>query len=87
MEENELGILFRKAREERGISIRNLARRLTISHTSLSRFETGKRSMEWETILKVADYLGIKRLERVFVIDRKAEVTCKRCLYRQTINF
>ncbi len=55
----ELGDRLKKLREEKGLSQIELARALNISNVMLSRYEKNKRSPDYETLNKLADYYGV----------------------------
>lgn len=47
-----------QARERTGMTRAKLAEKLGIHHSQISRFETGSRTLELETILRLCDALG-----------------------------
>ncbi|SDI30230.1 helix-turn-helix domain-containing protein [Alteribacillus bidgolensis] len=61
---SDIGKYIRKAREEKGISARELSRRSGISQGYISQIETGKHSTpKKSTVIKLADALKISRVE------------------------
>lgn len=46
-------------REKRGISQLKLALDLSINQNSISRYETGAREADYETLIRLADYFGV----------------------------
>lgn len=55
----ELGNRLKKLREEKGISQLELAEALSISNVMLSRYENNKRSPDYDTLNKFADFFQI----------------------------
>ncbi|MEW2127059.1 helix-turn-helix transcriptional regulator [Streptomyces sp. NPDC007259] len=57
---------IRRQREQRGYGLRSFARAAGISHTHLSRIETGARGAQPEVMARIADLIGcrISDLER-----------------------
>ncbi len=62
----DVGAQLRKARTERGISLRELARRLELSASALSQIETGKNRPNVETLYMIVAELGISLDDLVF---------------------
>jgi transcriptional regulator with XRE-family HTH domain len=54
-----LGAELRQARERAGVGLRELARRLEISHSVLSRIETGERPPRPEDVASILTALGV----------------------------
>ena len=46
-------------RQQKKISQLKLAMDLNTSQNSISRYETGEREADYETLLKIADYFGV----------------------------
>ena len=46
-------------RQQKNISQLKLAMDLNTSQNSISRYETGEREADYETLLKIADYFGV----------------------------
>ena len=46
-------------REKKGISQVRLAIELNLNQNSISRYETGAREADYETLIKLADYFGV----------------------------
>jgi transcriptional regulator with XRE-family HTH domain len=63
---NDVGAQLRKARTEKGISLRELARRLELSASALSQIETGKNRPTVETLYMIVAELGISLDDLVF---------------------
>lgn len=63
--ENDLGRRLRRHREARGLSLRELARRLGISASAISQFETGKSRLSVSTLYAIVSELGIS-LDELF---------------------
>ncbi|MBB5154913.1 helix-turn-helix domain-containing protein [Saccharopolyspora phatthalungensis] len=64
-----LSAALREARKERGISTRELAHRLSIDQSHLSRIETGKRVPSIETTAMILAILRTSREERERILD------------------
>lgn len=54
-----LGQRCRELRNERGISIKSMAKDLGLSFSSLCQFETNKRCMSISKAMFIFDYLGV----------------------------
>lgn len=54
-----LGNRLKKLRQERGLSQLELAKQLQISNVTLSRYETNKRSPDYETLYALADFFDV----------------------------
>jgi transcriptional regulator with XRE-family HTH domain len=63
--ENDLGRRLRRHREQRGLSLRELARRLGISPSAISQFETGKSRLSVSRLYAIVSELGIS-LDELF---------------------
>src|SRR5262245_34953378 len=63
--ENDIGRRLRAHREARGLSLRELARRLGISASAISQFETGKSRLSVSTLYAIVSELGIS-LDELF---------------------
>jgi transcriptional regulator with XRE-family HTH domain len=50
---------IRKLRERKGVSLRELARRSGLGVATLSRIESGKANPRLNTLLQLADVLGV----------------------------
>ena len=50
---------IKKIREQRGLLQKELASALGIGQNTLSQYEGGKRQPDYETLCKIADYLGV----------------------------
>ena len=58
-----LGERIKAARKQRGMTQRELAQKVGISVNSLSRYETGERQPNIETLSKIAEALGVDPVE------------------------
>jgi transcriptional regulator with XRE-family HTH domain len=72
--EDDLGPRLRRHREERQLSLRELARRLGISPSAISQFETGKSRLSVSTLYAIVTELGISLDELFSGIDGDAAV-------------
>jgi transcriptional regulator with XRE-family HTH domain len=63
--DNDIGRRLRAHREARGLSLRELARRLGISASAISQFETGKSRLSVSTLYAIVTELGIS-LDELF---------------------
>jgi transcriptional regulator with XRE-family HTH domain len=68
----DVGAQLRKARVERGMSLRELARRLELSASALSQIETGKNRPNVETLYMIVAELGLSLDDLVFRRKRGA---------------
>lgn len=68
----DIGGQLREARVAKGLSMRELARRLDISASALSQIETGKSRPSVETLYAIVSELGLS-LDELFSGRRKAE--------------
>lgn len=50
---------LKQLRKERGISQLKLALDLNMNQNSISRYETGEREADYETLVKFADYFDV----------------------------
>jgi transcriptional regulator with XRE-family HTH domain len=67
--EDDIGPRLRRHREERQLSLRELARRLGISPSAISQFETGKSRLSVSTLYAIVTELGISLDELFSGID------------------
>lgn len=51
---------MRRAREDAFVSQRQLAARVGLSQSALSRIETGVRNLDWATLVRLLDQLGVQ---------------------------
>jgi transcriptional regulator with XRE-family HTH domain len=70
--EDDIGPRLRQHREERKLSLRELARRLGISPSAISQFETGKSRLSVSTLYAIVSELGISLDELFSGIDGDA---------------
>lgn len=56
-----IGSFFRREREERGLTLEEVGSRMDITHTTVQRYETGKRTLDYSVALQMADAIGISR--------------------------
>jgi transcriptional regulator with XRE-family HTH domain len=59
MDDADLGSRIRRAREDRGVGLRELAGRLRIAHSALSKIETGTRAVRGTELVAIAAELGM----------------------------
>lgn len=71
-----LGRRLREAREAKGLSMREVAERLGVSHTTVSRWEDGLVTPTRENLRLIAERLGIEDL-LVDFLGRRYEATRK----------
>ncbi|GAA4614736.1 helix-turn-helix domain-containing protein [Saccharopolyspora hordei] len=64
-----VGAELRRAREEHDVGVRELARRLGMDHSKLSRCESGKTAASPEFVASVLAALGVPEAERERVIE------------------
>lgn len=50
---------LKELREKKGISQLKLALDLHLNQNSISRYETGAREADYDTLIKIADYFGV----------------------------
>ena len=55
----ELGSRLKKLREEKGLSQVKLAKALSISNVMISRYENNRRTPDYATLNKLADFYGV----------------------------
>jgi transcriptional regulator with XRE-family HTH domain len=72
--EDDLGPRLRRHREERQLSLRELARRLGISPSAISQFEAGKSRLSVSTLYAIVTELGISLDELFSGIDGDTSV-------------
>ncbi len=58
VDQNELGLLINRLREEQGLTTTALAQRVGISQAQISRLENGRQGFRSSTLAKIADALG-----------------------------
>ncbi len=60
---SDLGKIFgervKELREDKGISIRMLAKEINIAHSAIARWENGTKLPSVESVVIVADYFGV----------------------------
>ena len=54
-----VGDRIRKLREQEGISREQFAQSIGITYAALSKYETSKRQLDFETLIKIADYFEV----------------------------
>lgn len=64
-----VGAELRKARQENGVGVRELARRLGTTHSKLSRYENGQSIASSEFVASTLTALGVPEAERERVLD------------------
>lgn len=55
------GEFLRREREENDLTLQEVAERLEVSHATIQRYETGKRSVDYSVALQLADAIGVSR--------------------------
>ena len=50
---------LKELRQKRGLTIRALAEKLSISHTQITHIENGKRNLTTKNALEIADFFGV----------------------------
>lgn len=50
---------LRELRKERGLTLMQLAKHFNMSHSTLSKYETGHRKPDMEMLKKLSDYFGV----------------------------
>ncbi|MBW4721243.1 helix-turn-helix domain-containing protein [Saccharothrix obliqua] len=64
-----LGAELRAARDNAGVTLRELAKRLGVDHSSLSRAESGERPPAPHVVLAILRALGVEGAERERIVD------------------
>jgi transcriptional regulator with XRE-family HTH domain len=64
---------LKELRQKRNISQLKLALDLNMNQNSISRYETGEREADYETLLKFADYFGVS-LDYLFGRTNNTEI-------------
>lgn len=68
-----IGAALRAAREGKGLSVRALARQLEIDHSTLSMWETGKRTPRPDHVASILTALGVNGDEKTRLVDLSRE--------------
>lgn len=55
----EFGDIIKTLREEKGLTRDELAKRMNITYSALSKYETNNRFPDKETLNRIADYFGV----------------------------
>lgn len=50
-------LMLRSARKEKGLTMKELGTLVGVSESAISQYETGKREMDFETLLKIGEIL------------------------------
>ncbi len=50
---------LRALREKRGITVKQLGEAIGVSPTTISRYETGQRQTDYETLIRLKEYFGV----------------------------
>ena len=50
-------LMLRSARKEKGLTMKELGALVGVSESAISQYETGKREMDFETLLKIGEIL------------------------------
>ncbi len=56
---NVLVLQLRALRERCGITVKQLSEAIGVSPTTISRYETGQRQADYETLLRLREYFGV----------------------------
>ncbi|MEJ2012231.1 MAG: XRE family transcriptional regulator [Anaerolineales bacterium] len=83
----DVGIRLRQLREDRGYSIRELARLSGLSANALSLIERGRSSPSVSTLYKVSDALDVPITSLFRVSEERTEVVCVRAAERTRVPF
>jgi len=83
----DVGIRLRQLREDRGYSIRELARQSGLSANALSLIERGRSSPSVSTLYKVSDALDVPITTLFQVSEEHAEVVYVRAAERTRVSF
>ena len=51
-------LMMRAARKAKGLTMKELGKLVGVSESAISQYETGKREMDYETLLKIGEVLG-----------------------------
>ena len=51
---------LRALRKERGLTLQQLAKHFGMSHSTLSKYETGSRKPDMEMLKKLSDFFGVR---------------------------
>ena len=52
-------MLLRELRKQRGLTMKELGEKIGVSESTISLYETGRRSPSYEILLKIAEYFGV----------------------------
>ena len=63
---------IREMRKRKGLTLKELGRRVGCSESAMSQYETGKRSPDYETLLKIAEELDT---DVVFLLTGSSQQT------------
>lgn len=77
---------LRALRKERGLTLQQLASYFNMSHSTLSKYETGKRKPDMEMLKKLSDYFGVsidyligkspvRNEEEIFILNKSDEIS------------
>ena len=70
MSENSLGLEFRRKREERGLTVEELAGKSGVSASTIRVVERGAREVRGDTVAKLARPLGLT-FDEVWALQRR----------------
>lgn len=71
MKNNYIGETLRKFRIEKKLTLNDIASKLNISVQALSQYELGKREIDYDTVIKITDILGIPSNEFFTITTKK----------------
>lgn len=71
---NKIGPEIKRIRENKGLSLREVASRSGLSHSGLSNYENGKRSLDIDQLDKLCSVLGVDMLEFLSEVKRKIDL-------------
>lgn len=72
----EIGILLRKYREQKGLSQENVADYLGTTSSNVSKIETGKVKAKFETIVKFCDAMNVRLGELLVSEENRGKNEC-----------
>ncbi len=69
-----LGLALREAREEAGLTVRAVASRVSLSHGTVARYESGDRHPKVEAVAAILDALGVSGEHRTELLELARDV-------------
>lgn len=70
-ENKKLRTVLRNMRKKKGLTQTELADRLKMPRTFVTKYETARRSLSFIDVMKICDALGVDILELIKILDRK----------------